>query len=57
MGEYHALTDHKFTGIEFVDADDRFNPPKEDNRANRQMYEQCYYSDAYGYIISLLWFD
>lgn len=56
-GEFFTLKDRKLTGIEPLDADDWFNPPKDDNRALRQMYEQCYYSDSYGYVISLIWFD
>jgi Zn-dependent peptidase ImmA (M78 family) len=56
-GEYFTMKNRKLTGIELLCADDWFNPPKEDNRANRQMYEQCYYSNSYGYVISLLWFD
>lgn len=56
-GEYYTMENRKFTGIESLSADDWFNPPAEDNRANRQMYEQCFYSDSYGYVISLMWFD
>lgn len=56
-GEYFSLENRKFTGVEQVDADDWFNPPKDDYRANRQMYEQCYYSNSYDYVISLIWFD
>jgi hypothetical protein len=56
-GEYYTMQDRKFTGIEPLDVDDWFNPPANDNRKNRQMYEQCFYSDSYGYVISLMWFD
>lgn len=56
-GEYFAMEDRKFTSVEEVSADDWFIPSKEDNRANKQMFEQCYYSDSYGYVISLIWFD
>lgn len=56
-GEYYAMESRKFTSIEGLSADDWFNPPADDNRADRQMYEQCYYSDSYGYVISLMWFD
>jgi Zn-dependent peptidase ImmA (M78 family) len=56
-GEYYTMENRKFTGIEQLSADDWFNPPADDNRAARRMYEQCYYSDSYGYVISLLWFD
>jgi hypothetical protein len=55
-GEYFRMKDRKFTDIELLDPDDWFNPPEEDHRADRQMYEQCYYSDSYGYVISLMWF-
>jgi len=56
-GEYYTMENRKFTGIESLSADDWFNPPADDNRANRQMYEQCYFSNSYGYVISLMWFD
>lgn len=56
-GEYFSKTDRKFTSIELLSADDWFYTPSSDNRADRQMYEQCYYSDSYGYVISLIWFD
>lgn len=56
-GEYYTLENRKFTGIESLSADDWFNPPADDDRANRQMYEQCFFSDSYGYVISLMWFD
>lgn len=54
---YYTMENRKLAGIEQLSADDWFNPPADDNRANRQMYEQCYYSDSYGYVISLVWFD
>lgn len=56
-GEYYTKESSKYTGIESLSADDWFHVPSNDNRANRQMYEQCYYSDSYGYVISLMWFD
>ncbi|HVT85633.1 MAG TPA: ImmA/IrrE family metallo-endopeptidase, partial [Chitinophagaceae bacterium] len=56
-GEYYNLERRKFTDIEKVNADDWFSPTVDDHRANRQMYEQCFYSDSYRYVISLLWFD
>ena len=56
-GEYFALRKNKFAGIEPLDVDDWFFASKDDNRALRQMYEQCYYSDSFGYVISLMWFD
>lgn len=56
-GEYYAMENRKFTAIEQLSADDWFNPPAEDSRADRQMYEQCYYNEKFGYVISLMWFD
>ena len=56
-GEFYRMENRKFTGVEKLRADDWFLPPKEDNRADRKMYEQCFYSDSYGYVISLVWFD
>lgn len=56
-GEYYNLENRKFTTVEKLDADEWFNPPADDHRANRQMYEQCFYSNSYGYVVSLLWFD
>lgn len=56
-GEYYNLENRKFTTVEQLSADDWFNPDKEDERADRPMYEQCFYSDSYGYVISLMWFD
>jgi Zn-dependent peptidase ImmA (M78 family) len=56
-GEYYNLENRKFTSIEKLDAKNWFNPPADDHRADRQMYEQCFYSDSYGYVVSLLWFD
>jgi hypothetical protein len=56
-GEYYNLEDQKFTSVEPLDANDWFNPPPDDHRADRQMYEQCFYSDSYGYVASLVWFN
>ncbi|NOU48056.1 MAG: ImmA/IrrE family metallo-endopeptidase [Bacteroidales bacterium] len=56
-GEYYTMLERKFTSVELLDADNWFNPPPDDHRADRQMYEQCFYSDSYGYVISLVWFD
>lgn len=54
-GEFFKKIDSKYTGIEEVNPDDWFYP--KDARGNRVMREQCYYSDSYGYVISLIWFD
>jgi Zn-dependent peptidase ImmA (M78 family) len=56
-GEFYTMTDRRITSIEPISAADWFNPPADDGRALRQMYEQCYYSDSYDYVISLIWFD
>jgi hypothetical protein len=55
-GEFFTKLDSKYTSIEEVNPDDWFYPFPNDNRANRKMNEQCYYSDSYGYVISVLWF-
>jgi Zn-dependent peptidase ImmA (M78 family) len=56
-GEFYTKKDSKHTGIEKVSADDWFFPFENDDRADRQMYEQCYYSESYDYVISLIWFE
>lgn len=56
-GEFYRKPHTKYTGVEKVSPEDWFHPFKDDPRADRQMYEQCYYSDSYGYTISLVWFD
>lgn len=56
-GEYFTMVDRKLTSVEDLSADDWFFIPPNDNRAKRKMHEQCFYSDSYGYVVSLLWFD
>jgi Zn-dependent peptidase ImmA (M78 family) len=56
-GEYFTMADKKITGVEDLSADDWFLVPENDKRAKRKMHEQCFYSDSYDYVISLLWFD
>lgn len=56
-GEYYTLKRNIINDIVTLDVDDWFSSSKEDNRALRPMYEQCYYSDSFGYVISLMWFD
>jgi Zn-dependent peptidase ImmA (M78 family) len=56
-GEYYNLRNRKFTTVEQVDANDWFKPYPDDYRANIKMYEQCFFSDSYGYVVSLLWFE
>ena len=53
-GEYFTKHNAKYTGIEEVDPDSWFIPGW---TANTQMHEQCYYSDSYEFVISLIWFD
>lgn len=53
-GEFFTKQNSKYTSIEDVDPEDWFYPawlPK------TKMHEQCYYSDTYGYVISIIWFD
>lgn len=53
-GEYFTKPNSKYTEVEDVDPDSWFFPtwnPK------TQMHEQCYYSESYGFVISLIWFD
>ena len=38
-GEYYNVENWKFTTVEQLAADDWFNSPADDHRANRQMYE------------------
>lgn len=53
-GEFFTKKDAKYTGIEDVDPDDWFYSKWQ---PKTQMREQCYYSESYGYVISLIWFD
>lgn len=53
-GEYFAKPNAKYTGVEDVEPESWFIPawiPK------TQMHEQCHFSESYGYVISLIWFD
>lgn len=54
-GEFYTKPDSKYTGTELVDIEDWFHwrewAPK------YQMYEQCFYSDIYEFVISLIWFE
>lgn len=52
--EYFTKLNAKYTGVENIDPESWLIPawiPK------TQMHEQCYYSESYSYVISLLWFD
>jgi Zn-dependent peptidase ImmA (M78 family) len=53
-GEYFTKSNAKYTGVEDVEPESWFIPawiPK------TQMHEQCHFSESYGYVISLIWFD
>lgn len=52
-GEYFTKHNAKYTGIEDVDPDSWFI----EHESQTQMHEQCYYSESYGYVISIIWFD
>jgi Zn-dependent peptidase ImmA (M78 family) len=54
VGEYSRNSGAKYTTQEELDPNDWFWA--NDFRSNRRMYEQCYYSKSYGYIISVIWF-
>ncbi|WP_084163992.1 ImmA/IrrE family metallo-endopeptidase [Olivibacter sitiensis] len=55
-GEFFTKPESKFTSVEEIEPNDWFYPFANDYRANRKMNEQCFYSDGFGYVISLLWF-
>lgn len=52
--EFFSDSGKRYTGIEPVTPNDWFEATY---NADRDMYEQCYYSDSYGYVLSVLWFD
>jgi Zn-dependent peptidase ImmA (M78 family) len=53
-GESFLKANAKHTGIELIEVDDWF----EDRgwAPNRQLYEQCFYSNTYNSVVSILWF-
>jgi len=53
-GEYFTKPNAKYIGVEDVDPESWFFPSW---IPETQMHEQCYYSESYGYVISLIWFD
>jgi Zn-dependent peptidase ImmA (M78 family) len=53
-GEFFTKQNSKYTTVEDLEPNDWFFA---NWGADRTMHEQCYYSDSYGYVISLLWFD
>ncbi|QNF34409.1 ImmA/IrrE family metallo-endopeptidase [Adhaeribacter swui] len=54
-GESFLKSEAKYTGIELIDLEDWFYYRK--GAPERQLYEQCFYSDIYDYVISLIWFE
>jgi hypothetical protein len=52
--EYFSDPTKRYTEIELVNPDAWFEATFD---ADRDMYEQCYYSDSYGYVLSVLWLD
>jgi len=54
-GEFFTKEDSKYTGMEKVSVQDWFFDNY--NNYNMPMYEQCFYSDVYDYVISYIWFD
>lgn len=55
VGEFFSKPDCKYTTVEKVYLDDWFYENKWS--PTRQLYEQCFYCDVYGYVISLVWFE
>ncbi|MGN6601375.1 MAG: ImmA/IrrE family metallo-endopeptidase [Ginsengibacter sp.] len=53
-GEYFTKQNAKYTSVEDVGPESWFIPAW---ISKTQMHEQCYYSESYGYVISLIWFD
>ena len=53
-GEFFTKIDAKYTDVENIDQDDWFYSKW---TVNSQWHEQCYYSDSFGYVVSLIWFD
>ncbi|HEX5152800.1 MAG TPA: ImmA/IrrE family metallo-endopeptidase [Parafilimonas sp.] len=54
-GESFLKSNAQYTGIEQVDLEDWFVYKGWEPLG--RLYEQCFYSDLYNYVISLLWFD
>ncbi len=53
-GEFYTKTDAKYTTVENIDQDSWFYSKW---TINRQWHEQCFYSDAFGYVVSIIWYD
>ena len=54
-GEFFLKENAQYTGIEQVDLEDWFVYSNWEPVG--RLYEQCFYSDLYNYVISLIWFD
>jgi len=55
VGEFFNKPDCKYTSVEKVFIEDWFYKNK--YSPSYQLYEQCFYCDVYGYVISLVWFE
>lgn len=53
-GEFYSNTQTKYTGFEEMNPSIWFYDKWS---VSGRMREQCYYSNSYGYVISILWFD
>jgi len=54
LGESFLKSDAQYTSIQNVDLEDWFYDRK--GAPTWPLYEQCFYSDEYGYAISMVWF-
>nr|WP_294795560.1 ImmA/IrrE family metallo-endopeptidase [uncultured Mucilaginibacter sp.] len=54
LGESFLKSDAQYTSVQSIDLEDWFFDRK--GAPTSQLYEQCFYSDFYGYAISLVWF-
>lgn len=54
-GESFEKTNVQYTGVEKIDLEDWFE--YRGWEPGRQLYEQCFYSDLYNFVISVIWFE
>jgi Zn-dependent peptidase ImmA (M78 family) len=54
-GEYYSKPEAQYTTVEKLDLEDWFEYRGWD--PGRQLYEQCFYSDLYNFVISVIWFE
>lgn len=54
LGESFLKSNAQYTSVEDVDLEDWFYDKK--GAPTWPLYEQCFYSDNYGYAISMIWF-